>query len=134
MLHDRDSPEFTRTSLLRGTMYSRNLDLCLSSKKDVVIPGEFRNLQVNLESEGCFRTIFCPARACFCSRRQGILHFWMRTIRHELSVALFLSVNIHQGNERFSVYSRGKQCAFMSLSELFTERNIPPKLVAENNI
>ncbi len=45
-LNDKDSPEFTRPSLLRGTMYSRSLDLCLSGKKDVVIPGEFRNLQV----------------------------------------------------------------------------------------
>ena len=52
-------------------MYGRNLDLCLSVrpsvKKDVVIPGEFRNLQVNLENEGCVRKIFRAARACSCS-------------------------------------------------------------------
>ena len=36
---------------------------------------------------------------------------------------LFLSVNIHQGNDLFSVYSRDRQCAFMSLSALFTARN-----------
>ena len=30
---------------------------------DFVIPGEFRNLQVILENEGCVRTIFCAARA-----------------------------------------------------------------------
>ena len=50
-------------------MYSRNLDLFLSICPDVVIPGEFRNLQVILENEGCVRTIFCAARACFCSMK-----------------------------------------------------------------
>ena len=40
-------------------------------------------------------------------------------------MALFFSADIHQGNERFSVHSRGKQCAFMSLSALLTARNIP---------
>ena len=40
-------------------------------------------------------------------------------------MALFLSANIHQGDELFSVHSRGKQCAFMSLSALLTARNIP---------
>ncbi len=42
-------------------------------------------------------------------------------------MALFLSVDIHQGDERFSVHFRGKQCAFMSLSALLdlTARNIP---------
>ncbi len=39
-------------------------------------------------------------------------------------MALFLSADIHQGDERFSVHSRGKQCAFMSLSALLTARNI----------
>ncbi len=40
-------------------------------------------------------------------------------------MVLFLSVDIHQGDERFSGHSRGKQCAFMSLSALLTARNIP---------
>ncbi len=35
------------------------------------------------------------------------------------------SADIHQGDERFSVHCRGKQCAFMSLSALLTARNIP---------
>ncbi len=43
-------------------------------------------------------------------------------------MALFLSADIHQGAERFSVHSRGKQCAFMSLSALLTARNIPLNL------
>ncbi len=30
-------------------------------------------------------------------------------------MALFLSTDIHQGDERFSILSRGNQCAFMSL-------------------
>ena len=39
---------------------------------------------------------------------------------------LFLSANIHQGDELFSVHSGGKPCkAFMSLSALLTARNIP---------
>ena len=29
---------------------------------------------------------------------------------------LFLSANLHQGDERFNVRSKGKQCAFTSLS------------------
>ena len=33
-------------------------------------------------------------------------------------MALFLSGNIHQGNERFSVHSRGKQCVFITLSAI----------------
>ncbi len=37
---------------------------------------------------------------------------------------LFLSADIHQGDEGFGVHSRGKQCAFMSLSALLTARNI----------
>ncbi len=43
-------------------------------------------------------------------------------------MALFLSADIHQGDERFNVHSRGKQCAFMSLSALLTARNIPLNL------
>ena len=38
---------------------------------------------------------------------------------------LFLSASIHQGNDLFSVYSRGRQCAFMCLSALLTARNNP---------
>ena len=40
-------------------------------------------------------------------------------------MALFLSANIHQGDELISVHSGGKQCAFMSSSALLTARNIP---------
>ena len=40
-------------------------------------------------------------------------------------MALFACGSIHQGHERFSGQSRGKQCAFMSLSALLTARNIP---------
>ncbi len=43
-------------------------------------------------------------------------------------MALFFSADIHQGDQRFSVHSRGKQCAFMSLSALLTARNIPLNL------
>jgi hypothetical protein len=40
-------------------------------------------------------------------------------------MALFLSSEIHQGDDLFSVQSRGKQCAFMSLSALLTAQNLP---------
>ncbi len=40
----------------------------------------------------------------------------------------FLSSDIHQGDELFSVQSREKQCVFMSLSALLTARNIPLNL------
>ena len=36
-----------------------------------------------------------------------------------------LSSDIHQGDELFSVQSRWKQCAFMSLSAILTAQNIP---------
>ena len=38
---------------------------------------------------------------------------------------LFLSANIHQGNDLFSVYSQGRKCAFMCLSALLTAQNNP---------
>ena len=43
----------------------------------------------------------------------------------QVSMALFLSSEIHQGDDLFSVQSRGKQCAFMSLSAILTAQNIP---------
>jgi hypothetical protein len=42
-----------------------------------------------------------------------------------VTMALFLSADFHQGDERFSVHSGGKQCAFMTFSALLTARNIP---------
>ena len=40
-------------------------------------------------------------------------------------MSLFAYASIHQGHECFSVQSRGKQSAFMSLSALLTARSIP---------
>ena len=37
----------------------------------------------------------------------------------------FELTDVHQGNDLFSVYSRGRQCAFMCLSALLTARNNP---------
>ena len=37
----------------------------------------------------------------------------------------FLSASVHQGDEVFSIQSRGKQCAFMSLSAILTAEHIP---------
>ena len=41
-----------------------------------------------------------------------------------VSMALFLSLNKRQGNERFVVDSRGNQCAFMTI---LTAQNMPLK-------
>jgi hypothetical protein len=41
-----------------------------------------------------------------------------------VSMALYLSSNIHQGDDLFSVHSRGKQCAFMTLSAILTAHNM----------
>ncbi len=75
-------------------MYSPNLDLCLSGclsvKKDVVFPGEFRNLQVILENEVCVRAIFCAARACFCSMKP---HETNHETNHESVLAYFLDAS-----------------------------------------
>ena len=40
-------------------------------------------------------------------------------------MTLFLAGNLHQGHCLFSVDSRGKQCALVTLSELLTARSIP---------
>ena len=40
-------------------------------------------------------------------------------------MSLFACASIHQGDEQFSVQSRGKQCSFMSLSALLTAQTIP---------
>jgi hypothetical protein len=38
---------------------------------------------------------------------------------------LFLSSNIHQGDDLFSVHSRGKQCSFMTLSVILKAHDMP---------
>ena len=45
--------------------------------------------------------------------------------RNQVSMASFLCANIHQGDELFDVYCRGKQCALINISALLTARNIP---------
>ena len=40
-------------------------------------------------------------------------------------MALFLCATMHQGDERFSLQTRGKQCAFMSLAAVITAQNNP---------
>jgi hypothetical protein len=45
--------------------------------------------------------------------------------KHSGKYGSIFSSYIHQGNDLFSVQSRGKQCAFMSLSALSTAQNIP---------
>ena len=46
--------------------------------------------------------------------------------KNQVGMALFLSAYIHQGDDLFnSAESRGKQCAFMSLSAILTAENMP---------
>ena len=49
-------------------------------------------------------------------------------------MTLFLSGNIHQGTEIFSVHSRDKQCAFMGLSSLLTTHIINRDRVVKYNL
>lgn len=44
----------------------------------------------------------------------------------EASMILFLSANIHQGDELFSPQCRGKKCAFICLLTILTAQNNPP--------
>ena len=64
-----------------------------------------------------------------CSRFFKLLKYECKRLKIfgkiQVSMALFLSCEIHQGDDLFSVQSRGKQCAFMSLSAVLTAQNIP---------
>ena len=40
-------------------------------------------------------------------------------------MVVFLCATMHQGDERLSVQTRGKQCAFMSLAAVITAQNNP---------
>ena len=53
------------------------------------------------------------------SRRKSI------QVRTGVSMSLFVSADTHQGSECFSFESRGKQCAFMSVSAILTAENTP---------
>jgi hypothetical protein len=60
----------------------------------------------------------------------------MQEIRKiQVSMALFLFSKIHQGNDLFSVQSRGKQYAFISLSAVFNCLQLyPPDQLVKNSI
>ena len=49
--------------------------------------------------------------------------------KNQVGMALFLSAYMHQGDDLFSAESRGKQCAFMSLSAILTAENMPLALI-----
>jgi hypothetical protein len=49
--------------------------------------------------------------------------------RNQVSMALFLCANIHQGDKLFSVHSGGKQCAFTSLRRFLQPKIIPIGIV-----
>ena len=89
----------------------------------VVFPGV--NMYIYVRGE---LTRFCIVLARFPCALDFRKLFKTETIQTLLKssgkMALFLYANIHQGDELFSVHSRGKQCAFMSLS-LISSFNSP---------
>ena len=115
-------------------MYCRNRDLVSVCKDVCRNPGGIIKLQGRLLKEGSgqkqdivLRTHlhvlqeskdFYKSVSCGC-KKSKILG------KIQVSMALFLSSYIHQGDDIFSVQSRCKQCAFMSLSALLTAQNIP---------
>ena len=104
-------------------MYCRDRDLvsvCLSACKDVCRnPGGIIKLQERLLNEGSGQNMkIIQAFKYGCERSKIFGNI-------QVSMGLFFSSYVHQGNDLFSVQSRGKQCAFMSLSALLTAQNIP---------
>jgi hypothetical protein len=94
--------------------------LCLSVCKDVCRnPGGIIKLQERLLNEGSGQNMKIIQAFKYGCKRSKIFG------NIQVSMALFLSSYIHQGDDLFSVQSRGKQCAFMSLSALLTAQNIP---------
>ena len=100
------------------------MSVCLSACKDVCRnPGGIIKLQERLLNEGSGQNmkIIQAFKYGLCTDARD--QKYSETFRY--CVALFFSSYIHQGNDLFSVQSRGKQCAFMSLSALLTAQNIP---------
>jgi hypothetical protein len=116
------SPEFTRPSLSRRSMYCRDFDLCLSVYQDVVIPGG------NGRGE-CEKNIKLRAHN-MQTFHSGSAKYTNISRRNQVSMALFLCADIHQGDELFSVHSGGKQCAFMSLRRFLQPEIFPLALSA----
>jgi hypothetical protein len=95
------------------------VSVCLSVCKDVCRnPGGIIKLQERLLNEGSGQNMKIIQASKYGCKRSKIFG------NIQVSMALFLSY-IHQGDDLFSVQSRGKQCAFMSLSALLTAQNIP---------
>ena len=129
-------PEPTRPSLSPRFIYSRDLDLCPSVCLSVNGGDEFSYVCGNKGLVVGGRTKFvCNAHA-FHSMWSSVLFVCgqasvrpvFRNVfgRHfQVTMALFLCATMHQGDERFSVQTRGKQCAFMSLAAVITAQNNP---------
>ena len=105
-------------------MYCRDFDLCLSVRQDVVFPGGGGG---NGRGE-CEKNIKLRAHnmQTFYS---GSAKYTNISRRNQVSMALFLCANIHQGDKLFSVHSGGKQCAFMSLRRFLQPEIIPIGIV-----
>ena len=58
----------------------------------------------------------------------------MRHGKNSGKMTLFLSAIIQQGDELFSMQSRGKQCAFMSLSAILTAQTNPLSIGQQPNL
>ena len=127
-------PEPTRPSLSPRSMYSRNLDLCpsvcLSVKMSYFRGDEFSYLCENKglgieQISFVMRTHFIPCSLLRRLKGQARIHKPFGRYKNQVNMALFLCATMHQGDERFNVQTRGKQCAFMSLAAVITAQNNP---------
>ena len=100
-------------------MYCRDRDLVSVCKDVCRNPGGIIKLQERLLNEGSGQNMKIIQAFKYGCKRSKIFG------NIQVSMALFLCSYIHQGDYLFSVQSRGKQCAFMSLSALLTAQNIP---------
>ena len=100
-------------------MYCRDRDLVSVCKDICNNPGGIIKLQERLLNEGSGQNMKIIQAFKYGCKRSKIFG------NIQVSMALFLCSYIHQGDYLFSVQSRGKHCAFMSLSALLTAQNIP---------
>ena len=108
------------TQSFARVMYCRDRDLVSVCRDVCRNPGGIIKLQERLLNEGSGQNMkIIQAFKIYGCKRSKIFG------NIQVSMALFFSSYIHQGNDLFSVQSRGKQCAFMSLSALLTAQNIP---------
>lgn len=61
-------------------------------------------------------------------KKRSISYFLLPASITTSNIRLFTCVSIHQGHERLGDLSRGRQCAFISLSTLLCDHGFPIQL------